>query len=103
MSTKVFVIYNLKEGVDVEEYKRWSREVDQPTTSNMPGCHSFVVYLVRGEASGKTFPMVVEDIDVESWESWQETLKSEAFSQVMEEWPLYGVGKSAITVYCEKI
>ena len=103
MSTKVFVFYNLKEGVDIDEFKKWSREVDQPTCNKMPACHSFEVFLVKGEMSEKQFPRVVENINVESWDAWQTTLKSDAFSQIMEEWPQFGDAESAITVYCEKI
>jgi len=103
MSTKVFVFYNLKKGVDIEEFKKWSREVDQPTCSKMPACHSFEVFLVKGEKLGRPFQMIVEDIEVESWNAWQDTLKSDAFSKVREEWPLFGDAESSRAIFCEKI
>ena len=103
MATKVFTFYNLKEDVDVEEFKKWSREVDQPTCNSMPACHSFEVYVVKGESSDKEFFMIIENIDVESWEAWQETLESEGFARIMKEWPRYGDADSVVSVYCEKI
>ena len=103
MATKIFTFYNLKEGVDIEEFKAWSRRVDQPTCNRMPACHKFEVFIIKGEASDKPFYMIAEDIDVESWNAWQVTLKSEDFSQVMKEWPRYGDPDSAVSVYCEKI
>jgi hypothetical protein len=103
MTTKVFVFYNLKEGVDVEKYKEWSRTVDQPACNNLEICHKFEVFLIEGEASGKPFYQVAEDVEVESFEAWQAALQSEEFSHVMEQWPLYGDGDSAIVMYGEKI
>jgi hypothetical protein len=103
MATKVFVFYNLKEGVDLEEFKKWSRAVDQPICNSMEACHSFEVFLVQGEATGKPFQMVVENIDVDSWEAWQDTMKLDAFSKINDEWPRFGDADSAIAIYCEKI
>ena len=103
MATKIFTFYNLKEGVDIEKFKEWSRRVDQPTCNSMPACHKFEVFVIKGESSKKPFYMIAEDIDVESWDAWQDTIQSKEFSRVMEEWPLYGDSESVVSVYCEKI
>lgn len=103
MTTRVFTFYRLNEGVDIAEFMEWSRRVDQPTCHRMEACHSFEVFLVRGEARGQGFYDVVEDIEVESWEAWQETLTSPAFSQVSDEWPKYGDESSLLSIHCEKI
>lgn len=103
MSTRVFTFYRLHEGVDVAEFMEWSRRVDQPTCHRMDACYSFEVFLVRGEARGQGFYDVVEDIEVESWQAWQDTLASPEFAQVSEEWPKFGDESSLLSIHCEKI
>jgi hypothetical protein len=103
MPTKVFAFYNIKEGVDIEEFKAWSRRVDQPMTRSLKACKRFDVFAVAGTMPDKPFSMIVEDIDVESWEAWQEGLKSAGFAKVIEEWHRYGDASSLISVRCEKI
>jgi hypothetical protein len=103
MTTRVFTFYRLNEGVDLDEFMEWSRRVDQPTCSLMDACLSFEVFLVRGEARGQGFYDVVEDIEVESWQAWQDTLTSPAFAQVAQEWPTYGDESSILSIHCEKI
>ena len=103
MSEKVFVFYNLNEGVDIEEYKEWSRTVDQPTCNESPVCHSIEIYLLECKTDGKSFYKVAESIEVESWEAWDVALKSKEFSKMSEEWPKFGNGESAIVVTGTKI
>jgi hypothetical protein len=103
MGTRVFTFYNLNEGVDVEEFKEWSRRVDQPTCARMSSCERFDVYLIGGGTDNMPSFDVVEDIDVESWEAWQRTQESEEFSQIIREWPKYGNAASLMSVFCEKI
>ena len=103
MPTQVFTFYRLNEGVDVEEFKKWSRTVDQPTCHRMPAVHSFDVFINQGEVNGKPFFDVVENIVVESWEAWQETQKSEAFAHVVADWPRFGDGSTFTSIHCEKV
>jgi hypothetical protein len=103
MSTRVFTLYRLNDGVDVEEFKRWSLEVDQPTCHRMESCHRFEVHLITGGSQGDVSFDVIEDIDVESWEGWQRDQASEGFSQIREEWPRFGDAGSLISFECEKI
>lgn len=103
MTARVFSFYNLKPSTDISAYKEWSRTVDQPTCARMNACHRFEVFLVEGGSRRDRFFDVVEDIEVESWEAWQETLQSEAFSQVSREWPNYADPDSLVSIYCERI
>lgn len=59
----------------MKEYKKWSREVDQKITPSQPNVHRFEVYEIKGAEQGRSPYDIVEDIDVESFEKWQETLK----------------------------
>ena len=103
MSTRVFTFYNLRPDVEVADFLEWSRTVRGGTCARMPACHSFEVFLVNREVDGIPTHQVVEVIDVESWDKWQETLTSDAFSQVSNEWPRYAVESSLISVQAERI
>jgi beta-galactosidase GanA len=103
MTEKVFVFYDLSDGVDIEEYKEWSRTVDQPTCNASPICHSIEIYLLESKIEGKSFYRVAESIEVESWDAWEAALKSEDFAKMSEEWPRFGNGDSAVVVTGTKI
>ena len=59
---KIFVMYRLKGGVTMEQYKTWSREIDQRITPGQPGMIRFEVYAIEGAEKGDPFVQVVEDI-----------------------------------------
>jgi hypothetical protein len=103
MADRLLNFYRLRDGVDIDAFKTWSRTVDQPTCNSMEACHSFTVHMVTGERMGERAFDVVEDIVIESYEAWEEATKSEAFAQVNREWPLWGVEESVISLYCEQI
>ena len=75
---KVFVMYKLKPGVKLEDYREWSISLDQKVTPFQPGVHRFEVYEIEGAEKGESPYMIVEDIDVDSWEAWQKAVKSDA-------------------------
>lgn len=100
---RVFVMYRLKPGVSMEAYRKWSLEVDQATTPHQKGVISFDVHEIKGAENGESPYQVVEDIRVESWEAWQETLKGPGMKRVVEEWESYGDGSTLLTIYGDKI
>lgn len=71
---RVFVMYGLKPGADVDRYARWSKTGDQTTTPFQPGVDGFEVCLFKGAEKGEPVYQIVEDIEVESCEAWQETV-----------------------------
>ena len=87
----------------MEEYKKWSREVDQQITPKQPAVHRFDVYEIKGAEKGTSPYDIVEDIDVESFEKWQETLKGKGMERVVREWDNYGDGSTNVMVFGEKI
>lgn len=103
MPTRVFTMYNLRPEASIEAFRKFSLEIDQPTCAQMPACLRFEVFVVKGEGSSKPFFQIVEDIEVESWEAWQDTTKSPAFARVNEAWPLLGDASSVVSIFCEKI
>ena len=81
---KIFVMYRLKQGVNIEQYKQWSREIDQRITPGQPGMIRFEVYEVKGSDNGEPFVEVVEDIEVEDFDAWMETCRQPGMAYVQE-------------------
>ena len=82
---KVFVFYDLNDGVDIEEYKEWSPTVGGPTCNASPICHSIEIYLLERKVEGKSFCRVAESSEVESWDAWEAALKLDEFAKMSEE------------------
>lgn len=62
--TKIVVLFNLKAGVDAEEYQRWARSVDIPTVGALPSVQGFGVFKSNGTLAGTPAPyQYVEIID----------------------------------------
>jgi hypothetical protein len=100
---KVFVMYKLKPGVTIEEYRKWSISLDQKVTPFQPGVHRFEVYEIAGSDKGAPAYQIVEDIDVESWETWQKVTASEGMKEVMKTWGKYGDESTIMAIYGKKI
>jgi hypothetical protein len=100
---KVFVMYNLKPGVSIEEYRKWSVSLDQKVTPFQPGCHRFEVYEIEGAEQGESPYQIVEDIDVESWEAWQKVVAGAGMKEVIETWGNYGDESTLKIIYGRKI
>jgi len=100
---RVFVMYKLKPGVSMSDYKKWSQKVDQKITPSQPGVKSFKVFEIKGAEGGTPPYQIVEDIEVGSWEAWQKVLKGEGMKKVMSEWPNYGDANSAVVVHGDQI
>ena len=81
---KIFVMYRLKKGVDMDQYKQWSKEIDQRITPGQPGMIRFEVYEIKGSEKDEPFVEVVEDIEVEDFEAWMETCRQPGMAYVIE-------------------
>lgn len=81
---KVFVSYRLKPGVSFDRYAAWSKEVDQRITPGQAGIIRFEVYRIEGADKGEPFCQVVEDIEVESFEKFTETVNGPGMKYVLE-------------------
>ncbi len=100
---KVFVMYKLKPGVTIDEYRKWSISLDQKVTPFQAGVHRFEVYKIEGAEKGESPYQIVEDIDVESWEAWQKTLQGKGMKEVIETWGNYGDESTLVMIYGGKI
>ncbi|TAK21749.1 MAG: hypothetical protein EPO26_13300 [Chloroflexota bacterium] len=100
---KVFVMYNLKPGVALEDYMAWSRTRDQVVTPFQSGVIRFEVYAVQGAEKGAPPYQIIEDIEVESWAAWQQALAGTGMAPIVSEWDAYGDASSLVMVYADKV
>ncbi len=102
---KVFTMHRLKKGVSMEDYKKWSREVDQKITLAQSGIRKFEVYEIEGSEEGIPPFDIVEVIEVESREALKKIENSEKMKKFLaEEWMKKWVDKdSLVNIYGRKI
>jgi len=100
---KVFVMYKLKKGVSIEEYKKWSISLDQKVTPFQPGVYRFEVYEIQGAEKGESPYQIIEDIDVDSWEEWQKVVSSNEMKEVVQTWGKYGDETTLKVIFGRKI
>lgn len=81
---KIFVMYRLKKGVSIDQYKQWSKDIDQRITPGQQGCIRFEVYEIKGADNGEPFVEVVEDIEVEDFDAWMQTCRQSGMAYVQE-------------------
>jgi hypothetical protein len=106
MGMKIFTMHKLKQGTLMEDYKKWSREVDYPKSIGQQEILTFEVYEILGSVdSDKMSPEydIIEVIEVESLEDIQK-VEERLKSFLEDEWIARWVEKSnLINLYGEKI
>lgn len=100
---KIFVTYNLKPGVTLEQYTKWSHEVDQRITPGEKGVIRFEVYVIEGVISGKQTYQIIEDIEVEDYQTWEKSMNGPGMDYVRETFPVFADADSMNMVYGSKI
>ncbi|RKT56130.1 hypothetical protein [Saccharothrix australiensis] len=100
---KVYCLYKLKPGVSADEYVAWSKTVDQAITSRQECVRRFRVVKLEGSRTGAAPWDVVEDIEVESWDAWQDCLAQPAMAEVVEGFRRMADRDSAVTVFGAEI
>lgn len=100
---KIFVMYKLKPGVTVEEYRRWSVNNDQKIFPFQPGVYRYEVYAIEGAEDGEPRYQIIEDIEVESWEAWEKVVNSEEIQQLLKDWSKYGDETTLHVVYGRRL
>jgi hypothetical protein len=50
--TTIVVLFNLKDGVDRDQYEQWARTVDIPSVRRLSGCSGFDVLRTQGLLGG---------------------------------------------------
>jgi hypothetical protein len=103
---RIFTMHKLKPGASIEDYKKWSREVDHPKSISQPEIQTFEVYEILGSVdSDEQSPEydIMEVIDVESLDDMRKVEKR-LKSFLENEWMARWVEKSTlVNLYGEKI
>ena len=68
----VFTMHKLRKGSNVEEFKKWSREVDRKASLDTPVITKFDVYFIEGAVEDNGVFDVIEVFDVTSWEEFRD-------------------------------
>ena len=108
--SKVVVIYKLKPGATMEQYKKFSKEIDQIITPKQKVVEKFEVFEVTDYLQGSGAPekknppyQIIEIIDVKDFGEWVKTTQSEGFKKVTDGWAKVGDGGTLVMLGGEKI
>ena len=94
------MVYNLKKGIDTEDYKKYSLEVDQPLVNSLSSVREFNVYFVKGP---EKIWDIFETILIESWEEFDRETQTEEMVEADKEWHQWIDEDSLRIVYGDKI
>jgi hypothetical protein len=103
MPVKVFISYRINRDRTRDEYRSWSRDVDQPMASRQPGVISYEIYEIQGSGTGESWTDVIEVIEAESWEAWQKVNDYPEMKEAVEQFWTMAERDSVKVVYGEQI
>ncbi len=85
--TRVIVMFNLKPGIQPEQYEAWARSVDIPTVRQLAGVAGFTVHRSTGllVGDGEAPYDYTEILDIEDMEAFLQTLGTEEMQTVAGE------------------
>lgn len=75
MGQKIFFFFRFKEGADREKYKDFSNNIDKPFIMSLPYVSEFDVYVIDNVKKGEFDFDVIEVMETDSWEAWNENYK----------------------------
>ncbi len=103
---KIFTMHKLRKGARIEDYIKWSREVDQPKSNAQPEVLKFEVYVIRGCVDSDDrepeydIMEVVEVKSIETIRGLEKRLRDFLDNEWIRDW----VEKSTlVNVYAEQI
>src|SRR5262245_45495378 len=95
---RVFTFYNLRPDADLEAFRRWSRDVDRPACLAKPACNRFDVFVAEG-GNVPQMPLIVEDLDVESWDAWQAAINEPSHADLNKQFEDFVLLDTLVSVY----
>jgi len=96
----MIMVYKLKKGISLEEYKKFSLEIDQPLVSGLKAVKKFNVHFVIGP---EKFWDIFEVIKLDSYKAWEEITETDKMKKHDKEWKKYVDSDSIKFVFGEKI
>ena len=103
---KVFAMHKLKKGASIEDYKKWSREIDQPKSIDQPEVLSFEVYEILGSVDSNEKEPEYDIIEIVEVEDLHDIRKVEERLRTFldDEWIADWVEESTlVNIFGEKI
>ena len=89
----VFVLFNLKPGVDRDEYEAWARSTDLPIVNRLESVTEFRVFKTAGLFSGEPAPYeYIETIDVSDMELFGKNVSTDEMKAVAAEFHQFADG-----------
>jgi len=87
MATRIIVIFNLKAGVNPEEYESWARVTDIPTVNTLGSVSSFEVLRGVGVLGSDAPPpyQYIEVLDVKDMEALGADVGTERMQRISKE------------------
>ena len=64
------ITYELQAGISMEEFRHWSRTVDQPAVNALPGIRKYEILEVESVDEGGDHPDVIDIVEAASWDHW---------------------------------
>ena len=99
----MFVMYKLKPGANIEDFRKFSREIDHKVTPRQKGVRSFDTFVITGADKGQPPYQIIDVLEVESYDQWLKVSASDAMKPVFEQWNKLADESSVLTIYGEKI
>lgn len=100
---QIFTFYRLQPGADVEAFKEFSRNIDQPACRAKPVCQRFEVYIGANGTGDDPRPIVIEDVEATSLQEWDAATSAPDHAQVMAQWRKFADPDPLVTIECELI
>jgi len=82
---RLFVLFNLRESQDADEYEKWAAARDAPTVRALPSVDAFDVYRIDGALQGSPPYAYVEVVDVNDMEAFGVDVATETMQAVAAE------------------
>jgi len=99
----VFITYTLNDDVTREQYRQWSRAIDQPMASRQPGVLKYEIYEIEGAGSDERPYDIIEVIEAESWEAWKAVNDQPEMKEAVEQFFQIAKRGSVLVTYGRKI
>jgi hypothetical protein len=101
---KLFLLYDLREGVTLERYREWSLTRDQPTLKGREGIREYRVFALENPDGGDDGACtIVEHVDVADWETWKRVTSTGPMVAIGEDFGELVDTGSVITLRGEEI
>lgn len=100
---KIIVLYRLRDGVSLDDYRRWSVDEDQPTLRSFDQISGFHVYEATAAEGSTADYSIVETIEVESASAWAEITEMDAVKALQPAFESYVDPASLCILQSEEI